>query len=187
MRARYKPVAITTDPCAGAFARDVLASLAEPQKRISSRWLYDTRGSQLFEQITQLDEYYPTRTETAIFTEHADDISAAIGPGAVLVEYGAGALVKTRILLDALERPGGYVPIDISGPFLNEAAGQLAKDYPALSIVPYVADFTKSVDLSLAPGTVDKRVGFFPGSTIGNLNDDQIIAFFDAARASLGP
>ncbi|MEL6568467.1 MAG: L-histidine N(alpha)-methyltransferase [Pseudomonadota bacterium] len=174
------------DPCDSPFARDVIEGLSRPQKRISSRWLYDTRGSELFEQITDLDEYYPTRTETAIFEDEANAIAHSLGRGAVLVEYGAGALVKTRILLDALDAPGGYVPIDISGPFLRKAAEDLSSDYPDLTVSPVVADFTKPVDLSAAPGDADARVGFFPGSTIGNLEDDQITSFFRAARASLG-
>lgn len=180
-------MADTNDPCASPLARDVLEGLSRPQKAIPSRWLYDRRGSQLFEEITQLEEYYPTRTETAIFKAHAGEIAEALGPGAVLVEYGAGALVKTRILLDAMQAPGGYVPIDISGPFLKEAAKDLDADYPGLSVFPVVADFTRPVDVSGAPGKPDQRVGFFPGSTIGNLDNEQIIDFFRAARQSLGP
>jgi len=177
----------TADPCESAFARDVLAGLSQPQKAIPSRWLYDRRGSELFEQITDLEEYYPTRTETAIFNTNAGDMAAALGPGIVLVEYGAGALVKTRILLDALDAPAGYVPIDISGPFLRDAAESLSADYPGLLVTPIVADFTGPVDLSTSPGDADQRVGFFPGSTIGNLTDAEIVKFFKAARNSLGP
>jgi len=175
------------DPCQSEFGRDVLAGLSRPQKAIPSRWLYDLRGSELFEQITELDEYYPTRTETAIFHDQSAEIARALGEGVVLVEYGAGALVKTRILLDALRAPVGYVPIDISGRFLREAAGLLARDYPGLSVHPIVGDFTSTLDLSGAPGRQDQRVGFFPGSTIGNLDNDQIRAFFRTARATLGP
>ncbi|MEM1105159.1 MAG: L-histidine N(alpha)-methyltransferase [Pseudomonadota bacterium] len=175
------------NPCDTPFARDVLEGLAKPQKTIPSRWLYDELGSKLFEDITGLEEYYPTRTETGIFHAEAGAIAAAIGPRAVLVEYGAGALVKTRILLDALEAPAGYVPIDISGPFLEAASAALSKDYPGLPIAPVVADFTKAMDLSGVPGQAGLRVGFFPGSTLGNLDNWEIVAFFKAARASLGP
>lgn len=169
-----------------AMAADLLAGLTATPKTISSRWLYDRRGSELFEEITGLEEYYPTRTEHAIFKDHAADMAEAIGPGAVLVEYGAGALVKTRLVLDALEAPRAYVPIDISGPFLRDAAAGLQADYPDLDIHPVVADFTKPVDLSDAPGAKGGRVGFFPGSTIGNLENAEIVEFFRAARSSLG-
>lgn len=175
------------DPCDGPLARDVIDGLSLPQKTISSRWLYDSKGSQLFEQITNLEEYYPTRTETAIFQANAREIADALGHGITLVEYGAGALVKTRILLDALIDPLGYVPIDISGAFLRDAAKALASDYPALDVFPIVGDFTVPIDLSVAPGQADQRVGFFPGSTIGNLEDQEIVAFFQSARKSLGP
>ncbi|MCI4645154.1 MAG: L-histidine N(alpha)-methyltransferase [Hyphomonadaceae bacterium] len=170
-----------------AMAADLLAGLTAMPKTISSRWLYDRRGSHLFEQITDLEEYYPTRTELGIFDDHAEEMAAALGPDVVLVEYGAGALVKTRLLLDALTRPRAYVPIDISGPFLRDAAGALQAEYPALEVHPVVADFTRPVDLSDVPGARGERVGFFPGSTIGNLENSEITAFFRAARTSLGP
>ncbi len=176
----------TYSPPESGMAADLLAGLTATPKTISSRWLYDRRGSELFEEITGLEEYYPTRTEHAIFQDHAEDMAEAIGPGAVLVEYGAGALVKTRLVLDALEAPRAYVPIDISGPFLRDAAAGLQADYPGLDIHPVVADFTEEVDLSDAPGAEGGRVGFFPGSTIGNLENHEIVAFFRAARSSLG-
>lgn len=175
-----------SDPL-GEMAQSVIESLSGEPKTLSSRWLYDKRGSELFEEITQLPEYYPTRTETAIFQEHAQSMAEAIGPDAVLVEYGAGALVKTRILLDALERPQAYAPIDISGPFLAEASARLSGDFPQLEIIPIVGDFTRPLDLSALPGDPERRIGFFPGSTIGNLTDAQIQGFFTAARESLGP
>lgn len=171
----------------GEMASSVIESLSGNPRTLSSRWLYDKRGSQLFEDITRLPEYYPTRTETAIFRAEAASMAEAIGPEAVLVEYGAGALVKTRILLEALERPRAYAPIDISGAFLQEASAGLAADFPELEIVPIVGDFTRPIDLSALPGAAERRVGFFPGSTIGNLTDEQILAFFRAARESLGP
>lgn len=175
-----------SDSLAATMAKDVLDGLRADPKTISSRWLYDARGSQLFEDITALPEYYPTRTETAIFETHAGAMAQALGARAVLVEYGAGALVKTRIILDALTAPAAYVPIDISGAFLKDAADDLARDYPGLTVVPIVADFTKPVDLSTVPGASDQRVGFFPGSTLGNLTNKQIVAFLTAARAGLG-
>ena len=165
---------------------DVLDGLSQDDKTLPSRWLYDERGSELFEEITQLPEYYPTRTEAAIFKTYAGEMAEAIGPEAVLVEYGAGAAVKTRIVLDALERPAAYVPLDISEDFLRAAAADLAADYPKLSVVPVAADFSAPVDLDALGIGAGHRVGFFPGSTIGNLTDGQIVDFFSAAAKTLG-
>lgn len=175
-----------TLPGEAAFLRDVLAGLGAAQKTIPSRWLYDVRGSELFEEITELPEYYPTRTERAIFKAHAPAMADAVGPAAMVVEYGAGAAVKTRILLDALERPAAYVPLDISEDFLRASAAALAADYPELTVHPIAADFSAPVDLSAVPDGAARRVGFFPGSTIGNLDDHAIVAFFTAARQTLG-
>lgn len=170
-----------------ALARSVLQGFQETPKRVSPRWLYDRLGSELFEAITQLPEYYLTRTERAIFDTHLPDIAEEIGPGAVIVEYGAGALVKTRALLSALHQPAAYVPIDVSGPFLRDAAQTLKNQFPHLTIAPVVADFTSEIDFSGVPGDPDRRVGFFPGSTIGNLQDDEVRTFLSRARKSLGP
>ncbi|MEM0985468.1 MAG: L-histidine N(alpha)-methyltransferase [Pseudomonadota bacterium] len=167
------------------FLREAREGLAKTPKSLSSKWLYDQRGSELFEQITKLDEYYPTRTETAILKAYAPEIAAAIGPGAVVVEYGAGAAIKTRLVLDALEAPEAYAPQDISEEFLKMAAATLAADYPNLHVVPLVGNFLEPLDLSGLPN--GRRCGFFPGSTIGNLSDAQIRSFFQLARESLGP
>ncbi len=169
-----------------AFLEEVCAGLARTPKVISSRWLYDETGSQLFEDITQLPEYYPTRTETAIFTANAAQIANEAGPRAVLVEYGAGAAVKTRILLDALNAPCAYAPLDISEAFLATVADGLRADYPGLDIHPIAADFMSRTDLSGLPDCGGRRVGFFPGSTIGNLTDEQIAVFLTEARRGLG-
>ena len=169
-----------------AFLEEVCAGLARTPKVISSRWLYDETGSELFEDITQLPEYYPTRTETAIFTANAAQIAREAGPRAVLVEYGAGAAVKTRILLDALNAPCAYAPLDISEAFLATVADGLRADYPGLDIHPIAADFMSRTDLSGLPDCGGRRVGFFPGSTIGNLTDEQIAVFLTEARRGLG-
>jgi dimethylhistidine N-methyltransferase len=169
-----------------AFLEEVCAGLARTPKVISSRWLYDETGSELFEDITQLPEYYPTRTETAIFTANAAQIANEAGPRAVLVEYGAGAAVKTRILLDALNAPCAYAPLDISEAFLATVADGLRADYPGLDIHPIAADFMSRTDLSGLPDCGGRRVGFFPGSTIGNLTDEQIAVFLTEARRGLG-
>ncbi|MGD2132017.1 MAG: L-histidine N(alpha)-methyltransferase [Maricaulaceae bacterium] len=169
-----------------AFARDVLEGLALEQKAIPSRWLYDERGSELFEQITDLPEYYLTRTETAILKDKAGEIARAAGAGATLVEYGAGASVKTRLLIDAFEDLRAYVPIDLSAEFLEQSAAALSDENPGLDVVPIVADFLGPIDLDKAPIEAGGAVGFFPGSTIGNLNDDEIATFLRRAREDLG-
>ncbi|WP_324805822.1 L-histidine N(alpha)-methyltransferase [Sphingomonas sp. LY29] len=149
-----------------AFRADVLAGLAEPIPSIPARWLYDRRGSELFDDITRLDAYYPTRTETALLTEQVDDIASKLGPDTAIVEFGSGSSTKTPLLLRAA-RPKAYVPIDISGDYLRESAGRVDRDFPGLAVHPVEADFTRPFDL---PAEIDglTRVGFFPGSTIGN-------------------
>lgn len=169
------------------LASSVLEGLQQTPKQVSPRWLYDRKGSELFEAITDLPEYYLTRTEKAIFDAHLPDIAEEIGTGGVIVEYGAGALVKTRALLSALNALAAYVPIDVSGPFLRDAARELSGHLPGLDITPVVADFTGEIDLSSLPGPSDRRVGFFPGSTIGNFDDEDVLKFLSRARKSLGP
>ena len=153
----------TSDP---AFRRDVLAGLAEPIPAIPARWLYDRRGSELFDDITRLPSYYPTRTETALLESRKDDIAARIGRGGAVVEFGAGSATKIRLLVDAIGA-AAYVPIDISGHYLRDSAAQLDADMPRLAVYPVEADFTHTVPL---PAAIDglPRLGFFPGSTIGN-------------------
>ena len=154
-----------TDP---AFAADVIAGLSKAAKTLPCRWLYDARGSELFEAITELPEYYPTRTETSILAARAAEIAAATAPGSVLVEFGSGSSRKTEIVIAALDRPAAYVPIDVSQSALDDARARLAQRFPRLRVVPVVGDFLADVpwpsDLVGAP-----RLGFFPGSTIGNL------------------
>ncbi len=164
-----------------AFRLDVIEGLRRQPKQLPSRWLYDDAGSALFEDITRLPEYYPTRTETAILGDHAEAIAAHVGADAVLVEYGAGAGVKTRLVLDALQRPRAYVPVDIAGDFLSATATELSARYPALAVQPVVADFTNDFhlpdDLPAGP-----RTAFFPGSTIGNLDVAQATALLQRMR-----
>lgn len=166
------------------FLRDVLSGLSQTQKTLPCQYFYDATGSELFEQITELPEYYPTRTETAILTAHAGEIADALGPNTLLVEYGAGASTKTRILLDALQAPAGYVPIDVSEAFLLQTAQVLRSDYPDLRVHPIVGDFM--IRLGLPSDAGGNPVGFFPGSTIGNLSDEEIVQFMTAARDLLG-
>ncbi|MHA1559234.1 MAG: L-histidine N(alpha)-methyltransferase [Alphaproteobacteria bacterium] len=167
------------------FLSDVLGGLSRPQKTLPSQWLYDEFGSELFERITKLPEYYLTRTEIGILRTEAGAIAEAAGRGARLVEYGAGASVKTRLLLDAMNEPSAYVPVDVSGPFLAATADGLRTDYPALAVRPVVGDFLQPVNLPRLDGS-GRWVGFFPGSTIGNLSDHEIRTFLKRVRAALG-
>ncbi|MEM7775681.1 MAG: L-histidine N(alpha)-methyltransferase [Pseudomonadota bacterium] len=171
-----RPANETTDQRA-AFRDDVLNGLSAKQKFIPSRWLYDDRGSELFEEITTLPEYYPTRTEAAILTNSAPEIAAFCGEDAVIIEYGAGASVKTEILLNSLTAPRLYVPMDIAGDFLEFAAARLRKRFPTLAVQPVVADFTTDFDLPDGLPKENPRIGFFPGSTIGNLDITEAASF----------
>mgnify|MGYP001555570569 CR=1 FL=1 len=166
-----------------AFREDVLAGLSAPQKTLPSRWLYDVRGSELFEAITQLDEYYPTRTETAILRRHVGEMAAFAGLGRVILEYGAGAGIKSELLIEAA-KPRLYVPIDIAGDFLDFTIARLADRFPDLETRAVIADFTTEFDLpsDLPAG----RIGFFPGSTIGNLDREQMHAFLVRMRRHVG-
>ncbi|MBI5721948.1 MAG: L-histidine N(alpha)-methyltransferase [Burkholderiales bacterium] len=152
-----------------AFAQDVLDGLAHRQRRIPCQWLYDHLGSLLFERITQQPEYYPARTEIAILEQVAGQVAEAAGPHATLIELGSGSARKTPIVLRALDRPAAYVPVDISETFLASTTRTIAAGFPRLKVVPCVADFTRLTSLppELPAG---RRVVFFPGSTIGNLD-----------------
>ena len=166
-----------------AFMDDVLSGLCARQKVIPARWLYDRRGSELFEAITGLPEYYPTRTERAILEHNAADIARLVGPGHAVIEFGAGSARKTPILLAAID-PSFYVPIDISGDFLHDATKKLSRIFPDLDMHPVVADFTQP--LQLPPLGSAPRLGFFPGSTIGNLVAPRAVDLLRALAATLG-
>ncbi len=150
-----------------AFRSDVLLGLAQIQKAVPARWFYDDAGSQLFEDITQLPEYYPTRAETEILTTHASAIADLIGPGRAVVEFGSGSSVKTPLLLSAIQ-PSAYVPLDIAGDFLRASSAALAAKFPGLPVLPVEADFMRRVELPADVAALPK-LGFFPGSTIGNM------------------
>ncbi|WP_415922123.1 L-histidine N(alpha)-methyltransferase [Tateyamaria sp. SN6-1] len=153
------------------FYEDVVAGLTAQNKHLSPKWLYDHAGSALFEQITGLPEYYPTRTETGILREHAAYLASCVPEGGALVELGAGASIKTQLLLDQGVHFGAFVPLDISAQFLFETADTLRARYERLDVVPVVADFLQPVELPHRIVPVPK-VGFFPGSTIGNLEPE---------------
>jgi dimethylhistidine N-methyltransferase len=169
-----------------AFHADVLDGLGATPKRLPSRWLYDDEGSLLFEEITQLDEYYPTRMEAAILRENVKHIADYVGEGAVLIEYGAGAGIKTQTLLDAFKAPRAYVPIDISGDFLAKTAERIQARYPRIRVKPITADFTEEFHLPAEVMNEGKRVAFFPGSTIGNLDDGRALELLQRMRRHVG-
>lgn len=150
------------------FARSVVAGLARPDKAVPSRFFYDARGSELFEEITQLPEYYPTRTETEILAKYATDMTSSAPAGSSLIEFGSGSSRKTEILLAAMPELYAYVPIDISQSALDDATDRLAERFPGLRVLPVVGDFSQPLKLDDAI-LEHPRVGFFPGSTIGNL------------------
>ncbi|HEY9236979.1 MAG TPA: L-histidine N(alpha)-methyltransferase, partial [Phenylobacterium sp.] len=170
---------------ASSFERDVLAGLGKPRKALPAKYFYDAEGSRLFEEITELPEYYPTRTELSLMRDKAAEMAAVIPQGAALVELGSGASTKTRLLLDAAPQVATYVPIDISRSALDEAARAIARDYPNLRVAPLVEDFTKALALP-AEAKDQPRVGFFPGSTIGNLTPGEVVEFLENARRLLG-
>ena len=167
-----------------AFRADVLAGLAAAIPAIPARWLYDHRGSELFEKITELPEYYPTRVERAILERACPDVARIAGKGDAVVEFGSGSSAKTPILLHAVE-PSAYVPIDISGEFLRESAAMLQQDFPSLPIYPVEGDFTKPI--ALPPELADKpKLGFFPGSTIGNMVPRTAVDLLRVMKETLG-
>ena len=172
-------------PEATSFAADVIAGLTATPKRLPPKYFYDSTGSELFERITQLPEYYPTRCELSILTERAGAIAALIPEGAALVEFGSGASVKTRILLRAAKSMAAYVPVDISAAFLQTQAESLRSEFPKLAVIPVAADFSKPFELPAVVHAMP-RVGFFPGSTIGNFEPHEAASFMRNAGRILG-
>ncbi|MBV8737324.1 MAG: L-histidine N(alpha)-methyltransferase [Alphaproteobacteria bacterium] len=170
-----------------SFRDAVWRGLAGPRKAIPCKFLYDERGSELFEQICRLPEYYPTRTEIAILEENADEIAAQMGAHCRIIEFGSGASHKARILLQALDRPAAYVPVDISREHLREAAASLAEDFPDAPVIAVCADYTGPFPLPDLPGPAGKRVGFFPGSSIGNFEPEAAARFLRNYANILGP
>jgi L-histidine Nalpha-methyltransferase len=168
-----------------AFRADVRAGLSQRQKTLPSRWLYDQRGSELFEEITRLDEYYLTRTETAILRAHAEEMAALCGDGVVLLEYGAGAAIKSEILIDALQAPRLYAPIDIAADFLAETIERFRDRFPDLPVRPIITDFTADFDIP-ADVLARPRAAFFPGSTLGNLGPSDAAALLRRMREHVG-
>jgi len=175
----------TLDSLTRVFRDDVLAGLSAPIPAIPARWLYDHRGSELFDEITRLPSYYPTRTETAIFHSIMDDIAQRVPKDAVVVEFGAGSQTKTPILLEAIA-PAAYIPVDISGDYLEQSAADLQQRFPKVEVLPVVADFARPFTL---PGGIEHlpKLGFFPGSTIGNFVPRSATDLLRQFRTLLGP
>jgi dimethylhistidine N-methyltransferase len=169
-----------------SFGRDVVAGLTARPKRLSPKYFYDEAGSRLFEEITALPEYYPTRCELAILRDHAPEMARLIPPDAALIEFGTGSTRKVRILLDAAPAISAYVPVDISAEMLVQEAAELQHDHPRLDVLPIAADFTAPFAL---PEEIEglPRAGFFPGSTLGNFEPHQASAFLQHAARILGP
>lgn len=169
------------------FSADVVTGLGAARKRLPAKYFYDGVGSRLFERITDLPEYYPTRTEIRILRDHGADIAKLIPPGAALVEFGSGSSKKARILLAAAQALACYVPVDICGEMIEQEAVELRADFPALKVLPVVADICFPFELPLEAKAASVRVGFFPGSTIGNFEPHEAASFLRNAAQILGP
>lgn len=176
--------ALRADRPQSAFEREFLAGLRETPKRAPCKYFYDEEGSRLFEEICRLPEYYQTRTELALLEEHAGEMASLMGRHVELVEYGAGALRKVRILLDALDAPYAYTPIDISGDYLKSVCASLAARYPDLRLRPIPADFTEALTIPRHEFGAH-RAGFFPGSTIGNFEPHEAVRLMQAIARPL--
>ncbi len=176
------PVDVSVEPH-DQFLTDVMAGLASTPQRIPSKYFYDEVGSRLFDRITELPEYYPTRTELGIMRENVRSIASCLGSDVVLIEYGSGSSTKTRLILDLLEGNSTYVPIDISGDHLQRTASEIARDYPDLSVIPVHADYSEPVRL---PDVKGRRVVYYPGSTIGNFEPPAAKRFLSRLRRIVG-
>lgn len=183
---RPAPLPNRPDAADWLLVEEVLDGLRGTPKRLSSAYLYDRRGSQLFEAICELPEYYPTRTETAILARYAAEMAARIGERALLLEPGSGSSRKTRLLLDALPDLAAYVPVDISRSHLLEAARAVQAAYPRLEVLPVCADFTQGVTLPPSRHPFSRVVVFFPGSTLGNFDAPEAIRLLELMRRAAG-
>ena len=169
------------------FRTDALRGLSRPDKSLPCKYFYDAEGSKLFDQICTLREYYPTRTELGILRAHAAEMARALGPELLLIEYGSGSSIKTRLLLDRLVRPAAYVPVDISREHLFESALALRLDYPDLAVLPVCADFASRFTLPRLARPAARRAVYFPGSTIGNFSEPAAVALLAGMARLVGP
>jgi L-histidine N-alpha-methyltransferase len=182
LRAKRTANVAEPDPLLEEEQAEIIDGLKAVPKRIAPKYFYDQRGSELFNKICALPEYYLTRTESMIMAKYSRDIAARIGPHAAVIEFGAGSNAKAKHLLSQLESPVAYVPVEISGEYLLEQANDLQLDFPDLSIKPVVADFTKPFDLPPHAVTPERNLIFFPGSTIGNFTRDEALDLLRVMR-----
>jgi dimethylhistidine N-methyltransferase len=174
------------DPLRQSLREEVLSGLRCLPRTLPPKLFYDARGARLFEHICELDEYYPTRSELEILETHAHDIAEIAGPRAAFIEYGSGAGVKIRLLLDAAMDPAAYIPLDISHDQLERVAAELRAEYPDIEVKPVAADYTSRVQLPYVRGAC-RNVAFFPGSTIGNFHPAEATVFLSRIRQTIGP
>ncbi len=174
------------EPERARFLQEVLDGLGTQPKWLHCKWFYDERGSQLFDAICDLEEYYPTRTELAIMERGASQMAEALGPRCLLVEYGSGSSLKTRVLLDHLRDPAAYVPVDISREHLLSSATALVEEHPDLTVLPVCVDFTRPFEVPEPDPPVNRTVVYFPGSTIGNLRRNEARDFLADVAARVG-
>jgi dimethylhistidine N-methyltransferase len=185
-RAVSEPIGSVTSPT-GIFQTDVLNGLRQPVRELPCKYFYDAEGSRLFEEICELEEYYLTRTELAIMRQHAAAMAARLGPRCLLIEYGSGSSLKTRLLLDHLAEPVAYVPVDLSCDYLHQSAQKLAKSYPRVWVAPLCADFTLPFAVPSDGKRPTRRVVYFPGSTIGNFTQNEAPTLLRQAARRCGP
>ena len=176
----------TSDAAAPDDLAEILAGLRMPGKRISPKYFYDERGSQLFDEITRLPEYYLTDTELGIMQDNIDEIADLVGYQASLIEFGSGSSMKTRVLLESLHELAAYVPVDISEEHLLESAKLIQSEFPQIEVAPVVADFTKPFDLPSPRIPPKRNIVYFPGSTIGNLERDDALSLLDVMHQEAG-
>lgn len=174
-------------PQAADIREEILSGLREPQKTLPCKYLYDSRGSKLFDNICEQPEYYPTRTELGIMEMHAADMAKAMGTGVLLVEPGSGSSLKTRVLLDHLSQPAAYVPVDISRVHLMDAAQKLNQLYPSLEVLPVCADFNQMFEIPAPQRRATRTIIYFPGSTIGNFEPEAALLLIQRLRRLAGP
>lgn len=177
---------VNFEPSTATFLDDVLSGLEASPRRLPCKYFYDERGSRLFDEICHLDEYYPTRTELSIMRKHAGEMADRIGPGAMLVEFGSGSSIKTRVLLRRLVSPAAYVPVDISREHLERSAARLSRAFPQVEVLPVCADFTEDFVLPEPERTPTHTAVYFPGSTIGNFEPDAARAMLEQIAALAG-
>ena len=182
-----RPAVSDGAPDPDEFRRDVLFGLSAPARSLPCKYLYDRAGSELFERITHLDEYYLTRVEWSILRAHVAEMASLLGPRCMVVEFGSGTAVKTALLLEHLDDPVAYVPIDVAREPLEAAAAQFATRFPGLEVLPVHGDYTREIMLPKPAREPRRTVVFFPGSTIGNFEPDAAAAFLARAAELCGP